>query len=176
MASCYKTSDNRYFNCAPIMQDGRQFTDYRPNCHINNSIVVDNGIQNTYQYRLFLQRNANKLMGLNKNYNKRMADCNVCENTMLDEQTKMSCNSNGCKKTINNINGLGQGRDYGSIDRVYRREVPTINPPNNCRPNDELFNYYHTLDYNLKNDVRYTVPGSGSVTGNTDYSQYSNYS
>ena len=171
MASCYKTSDNRYFNCAPMMQDGRQFTDYRPNCHINNSIAVDNGVQSAYEYRMFLQRNGAKVMGINKDYNKRMSDCNVCGNTMLDEQTKMSCGTDGCKKTINNINGLGLGRDQGNIDRVWNGELPSVNPNNCCRPDNELFNYYHTLDYNLRNDSRFTKPGSGSVMYDTDYSQ-----
>tara|TARA_B100001093_G_scaffold397504_1_gene384774 strand:+ start:512 stop:1033 length:522 start_codon:yes stop_codon:yes gene_type:complete len=171
MASCYKTSDNRYFNCAPIMQDGRQFTDFRPSCSMNNIIASSNGIESAYQYRMFLQRNGNKVMGMNKDYNKRMSDCNVCQNTMLDEQSSLTCGPDGCNKTINNMNGLGMGREMGSINNLYKKEVTSVNPTNCCRPQDELFNYYHTMDYNLRNDSRYSVQGGGSVFENTDYAQ-----
>ena len=103
MASCYKASDNRYYNCAPNMQDGRQFTDYRPSCSLNNLLASDNGAQSAYEYRLFLQRNGNKVRSMMKDYNKRMADCDSCKNTMLDEQSTLSCGPNGCNKTINNF-------------------------------------------------------------------------
>ena len=36
MSSCYKTSNNKYFNLPPRMDDARHFTDYRPNCVMNN--------------------------------------------------------------------------------------------------------------------------------------------
>ena len=35
---CKKTSNNKYFNCPPRMDDGRHFTDYRPNDRVNNLI------------------------------------------------------------------------------------------------------------------------------------------
>tara|TARA_B100001094_G_scaffold328976_1_gene390694 strand:- start:655 stop:1176 length:522 start_codon:yes stop_codon:yes gene_type:complete len=171
MASCYKTSDNRYFNCAPIMQDGRQFTDYRPSCYLNSLLASNNNTQSSYEYRMFLQRNGNKVMGMMKDYNKRMSDCDVCQNTMLDEQSTLTCGPNGCNKTINNINGLGMGRDNGPIDRVWKKEIPSNNPQNCCRPQGELFNYYHTMDYNLRNDSRLSTPSGGSVFYDTDYSQ-----
>ena len=100
-----------------------------------------------------------------------MSDCNMCKNTMLDEQSMLTCGPDGCNKTLNNINGLGLGRDNGSIDRVWKKEIPANNPKNCCRPGNELYNYYHTMDYNLRNDGRYTTPGSGSVFGDTNYSQ-----
>ena len=172
MASCYKTSDNRYYNCAPNMQDGRQFTDYRPSCSLNNLLASDNGAQSAYEYRLFLQRNGNKVRSMMKDYNKRMADCDSCKNTMLDEQSTLSCGPNGCKKTINNLNGLGMGRNTGSIDRLWQKDIPVNNPVNSCRPEGELFNYYHTMDYNIRNDVRYTTPQGGSVYSDTGYAKF----
>ena len=33
---CYKTSDNKNFGCPAKMSDGRHFTDYRPDCYVNN--------------------------------------------------------------------------------------------------------------------------------------------
>ena len=44
MNSCYKTSNNKYFKCPPRMDDGRHFTDYRPNCHVNNLVRANNKI------------------------------------------------------------------------------------------------------------------------------------
>ena len=35
--SCYKASNNKYFNCPPRMDDGRHFTDYRSSCDTNNN-------------------------------------------------------------------------------------------------------------------------------------------
>ena len=44
------------------MGDGRHFTDYRPNCHVNDLVKTDNNISNSFQYRQFLQQNGDALM------------------------------------------------------------------------------------------------------------------
>ena len=44
----------KYNNCPPRMSDGRHFTDYRPNCMVNNLVQTQNNVPDTYQYRLFL--------------------------------------------------------------------------------------------------------------------------
>ena len=49
------------------MADARFCTDYRPSSYINGAIKVSNNIKNSYEYRLFLQRNANQLFQLNNN-------------------------------------------------------------------------------------------------------------
>ncbi len=66
--SCYKASNNKYFNCPPRMDDGRHFTDYRPNCHVNNLVRSNNATLNSHEYRMFLTHNAGKLMDLNRTY------------------------------------------------------------------------------------------------------------
>jgi hypothetical protein len=66
MAHCYKTSNNKWFSCPPRMDDARHFTDYRPNCHMNNLVRTNNEIVNSYDYRQFLTRNADKLIDLNR--------------------------------------------------------------------------------------------------------------
>ncbi|CAK0772820.1 hypothetical protein CCP3SC1AL1_630004 [Gammaproteobacteria bacterium] len=61
--------------------NGRAFTDYRPACYVNESIKVQNGIKDNYNYRLFLQRNAEALMKTNaiESYkNKLICDCPKC--------------------------------------------------------------------------------------------------
>ena len=44
------------------MDDGRHFTDYRPICHLNNLITVNNNLKNSFEYRMHLTKNAEKLM------------------------------------------------------------------------------------------------------------------
>ena len=63
MSNCYKTSNNKYANAPPRMDDGRHFTDYRPNCFLNNRLQVDNNVPNSYEMRLFLTRNARFING-----------------------------------------------------------------------------------------------------------------
>ena len=45
----------KYNNCPPRMDDGRHFTDYRPNCFVNNLIQTQNRVTDSYYYRQFLQ-------------------------------------------------------------------------------------------------------------------------
>ena len=43
--SCHP-SNNKYFDCPPRMHDGRNFTDYRPSCDVNNQYVVNGNVLN----------------------------------------------------------------------------------------------------------------------------------
>ena len=63
---CNKTSNNKYFNCPPRMDDGRHFTDYRPNAYVNSLVRYGNNVMtNNEAYRKFLIKNANELMKVN---------------------------------------------------------------------------------------------------------------
>ena len=114
---CYKASNNKYKNCPPRMDDGRHFTDYRPVCHLNNLITVNNKIKNSFEYRMHLTRNAENLMNINRAYISEKNGCGPCMEpynvgTMLPEKTKIVCNAKGCSKIMNNQDGLGEGRIY----------------------------------------------------------------
>ena len=50
-----KVADNVELGFPARMSDGRQFTDYRPNCYLNNELGQNMG---SWQYRTFLTRNA----------------------------------------------------------------------------------------------------------------------
>ena len=105
-------SNNKYFDCPPRMADGRHFTDYRPNCDLNNK-----GDLNSNEYRNHLIRDAEKIMKSNKDLMCEKNCCGVCMEpynvgTMLPEKTKIVCNAKGCSKIMNNQDGLGQGRIY----------------------------------------------------------------
>ena len=54
-------------SCKNAMQDCRAFTDYNPNCALNEYIRSQYGVTNSTEYRLFLQRNACRVMGQLKN-------------------------------------------------------------------------------------------------------------
>ena len=43
------------------MSDSRAFTNFLPNCELNNSIQKRYNINNAQEYRNFLQKNADKL-------------------------------------------------------------------------------------------------------------------
>ena len=64
--SCYRSSNNKFFNSPSRMADGRLFTDYRPNYELNRYIEEENKIKNTHDYRLFLERNGEKIATKNR--------------------------------------------------------------------------------------------------------------
>ena len=115
--SCYRSSNNRFFNSPSKMADGRLFTDYRPNCEMNRYIESGNKIRNTHDYRLFLSRNAERLMDKNKEYiymKNGMGNCMEPYHigTMLPEKTRVVCDQHTCRVVDVDPNGHGQGREY----------------------------------------------------------------
>ena len=85
-------------SCKNAMEDCRAFTDYNPNCALNEFVRSKYGVQNSTEYRLFLQRNACRIMGDLKN------------NSESDNPT-------GCKCTY-----LHKPHDYAH-DRLFSRQV-----------------------------------------------------
>ena len=67
--TCFKTSNNKYFDCPALMSDGRAFTDYRPSNYVNDMIRINNKVYDSYNYRQFLINNAANLMKVNDEYN-----------------------------------------------------------------------------------------------------------
>ena len=70
-----KTSDNVNLDFPARMADGRTFTDYRPNCVMNN---VMSQKMNSFQYRYFLTHNGNQI---ESDYMKQLEEdvkCNDC--------------------------------------------------------------------------------------------------
>lgn len=43
-------------------QSGRAFTDYTPSCVLNNKIKKEANVSDNYSYRMYIQRNADKIM------------------------------------------------------------------------------------------------------------------
>ena len=162
-SSCYKVSDNKFFNCPARMADGRHFTDYRPNCHLNNGIRFSNNMKNTFDYRRFLTNNADELMKINASVAYERNGCASCkepyhQNTMLPEKDILTCNKDGCQLKLNDKNGLGIGRCYGEVKGFSRNKQP-----NNCCGNaNSVFSYFGGKDPNMQYD-RHSLPSGGNV-------------
>jgi len=45
-----------------VMSDARVFTDYNPNCELNNALQKKYNVKNSHEYRSFLQKNAETIM------------------------------------------------------------------------------------------------------------------
>jgi len=109
--------------CPSKMSDGRSFTDYRPRCNINAELLSDLSnnkiIQSSYESRVFLQNNADKIMedNLNKAIQNLMP-CAPCKRattdpgTMYPERYVVKCDATTCSRVEINPNGLGDGRSY----------------------------------------------------------------
>ena len=90
-SSCANTSNNKHFSCPPRMSDGRHFTDYRPNCHLNNLVRANNVAHNSFQYRMFLTHNATALQEENRAHACQKNCCGPCQSpyssgTMMREK------------------------------------------------------------------------------------------
>lgn len=76
---CNKSSNNKYFDCPPIMNDARAFTDYRPSGEVNAEIQISNDLKNNQEYRQFLIKNATQIMKINTNYWTLKNQCSPCD-------------------------------------------------------------------------------------------------
>ena len=179
MPSCYKTSNNKYFDCPPRMSDGRHFTDYRPDCYSENLIRSKNNINNSFQYRMFLTHNADDLMQVNRAYACQKNCCGPCQKpydigTMLPEQTVVNCNNNSCTTIVNDENGLGQGRVYSNEPlhcQNWPESLPVNQPSNCCTPPKDNFKYYPSSS-DTRPMTRLTVPSGGIALSGGDSRLY----
>ena len=177
--NCYKTSNNKYFDCPPRMDDGRHFTDYRGNCYVNNVIRNNNDIMNSFQYRSFLTNNATELMDLNRTYACQKNCCGPCQKpydqgTMLPEQSRVSCNASTCQIEKGAADGLGQGRAHLNQPLhcpQWPANLPANKGKNYCAPAGDNHQYY-PVDKDLANATRQAVPGGGEMLKGGDPATY----
>ena len=105
-------------HCPIKMSDGRSFTDYRPRFMVNSELMTyvsnNNMIKSSYESRVFLQENAEKLMERNRlNVFDRLAPCAPCNRpfddpgTMYPERYVVKCTPTSCEKIEVNKHGLG---------------------------------------------------------------------
>lgn len=169
--SCQKVSNNKFFKCPALMSDGRQFTDYRPNCDLNPV----NGI-NSYNIRQTLINNSVKMMNNNRKIACDNNCCGPCMNpynkgTMLEEKNRRVCNKESCGIEDVNNEGLGQGTNYGYNSgkcTSWPESLPVNLQSNCCADSNSLFNYYSHINTKAQGELlpRNTVPsGSDALSG-----------
>jgi hypothetical protein len=161
------------------MSDGRHFTDYRPSCDANNLIISNNGVLSSFDYRMYLIQNAEKLMDLNRTYTTQKNSCGPCKQpydvgTMLPEKSVVTCDGNSCKNSANVLDGLGQGRKYSNTQCGSQWNFPKKVPATKCAQDDDVFDYYNTKDIVDKNRnfPRNTVQSGGKALAGGDPSIY----
>jgi hypothetical protein len=109
------------------MSDGRHFTDYRTRCSQTQSWRQDLNFPSSYDFRMYLTRNADKLIEQNS---MRAVEDNACvpcyatseAGTMLPEQYMMQCSDRSCSFKVNDPQGLGLGRNYSAPGQKH--ELP----------------------------------------------------
>jgi hypothetical protein len=174
--SCYRSSNNKFFNSPSRMADGRIFTDYRPNFEMNKYIESGNKLKNTHDYRMFLLRNGEKLIQKNQDYVYMKNGMGRCAQpyhigTMLPEKTRVKCNQHTCEIVDVDPNGHGQGREYVT-EGQNEHLSPIMKPPmeledNACASSFDSFNYYPIIEnYNVES--RQAVPFGGSMLSGGD--------
>ena len=105
-----KVSDNVELDFPARMSDGRMFTDFRPNCILNNRLSQGMG---SLEYKNYLMENAGQLRNDFIGEQNKLTECTTCkDDTVLPVKTILNCNPEGCNYEINDNNGLGQGIKY----------------------------------------------------------------
>ncbi len=94
------------------LMDSRYLTDYRPHSDVENINRVKCGVENNFEYRMFLQKNAKNIIKSNLDDLDKFLGCGPYEDTMIPEKTKKVCNKDGCTIEAHDPNGLGNGRKY----------------------------------------------------------------
>jgi hypothetical protein len=117
------TGTNPTVTCPSRMADGRAFTDYSPRCNANarlNELVSKaKMMQSSYESRMFLQHNAEKMMEMERaRAIETLVPCAPCKRstsdpgTMAPERYVVRCDAVSCQRTEVNPNGIGDGRNY----------------------------------------------------------------
>ena len=74
--TCYSGSNNIYRDFPPIMNDGRNYTNWQPGASLNEHIKKEAGIKSNADYRKYLCKNADAII----QYNQTAACDNCCAN------------------------------------------------------------------------------------------------
>lgn len=171
---CLQPSNNKFFNCAPRMQDGRNFTDYRPRCMVNS---VADAQMNSYQSRQFMIQNAVDLMQKNRQVSYEQNRCGPCmepfnQGTMMPEQLIQTCNASSCTFKVNDINGVGLGRDStpnkAFLEAKMNEQKMLANLENCCATSLDDEKYF-PFDYRVPSTSdRVAIPGGGNPFSPSD--------
>ena len=101
-----QATDNFYKDFPARMSDGRFITDYSPICSLNLAAQKN---MSSWEYKLFLTRNAETIMNNINNYENKVYGCNNCNdpNIPLAHRYEQDCTKGGCHIKQVNPNGAG---------------------------------------------------------------------
>ena len=71
--TCYSGSNNIHFNFPPIMNDGRNFSNYQVGANLDNTLKKNANIKTNSDYRKYLQNNADSIIK-----NNQLSACDEC--------------------------------------------------------------------------------------------------
>ena len=74
--TCYSGANNIYSDFPPIMNDGRNYSNWQPGAVINEFIRKEAKIKSNWEYRQYLSKNADAFITYNQ-----MAACDNCSAT-----------------------------------------------------------------------------------------------
>ena len=116
---CQRSSSSDKESCPFRMADGRHFTDYRTRCSQTQSWRQDLNFPSSYDFRMYLTRNAEKIIEQNSMQAVENNACTPCyatseAGTMLPEQQMQQCNQRSCSFKDNYPHGLGLGRNHNA--------------------------------------------------------------
>jgi len=117
--------ENNVKNCPLRMSDGRVFTNYEPRCarnaYLNNLLTENNLTNSSYEQRLFLQNNYEKIVEAEKNRAlNNILPCVPCKSgelinetdSYLDNKHYVYCDNVSCSTQKTNQNGLGTTKSF----------------------------------------------------------------
>mgnify|MGYP006958833833 CR=1 FL=1 len=122
-SSCRKpereNATDSYVGCAPIMSDGRLFTNWAPRCAQVYVDMQTNKSLSSYENRQLLISQAEDIMkkkSIEAYMNSRCGPCyenpDWFTGTMLPELNTQTCDARTCQFAPNNKSGLGLRREY----------------------------------------------------------------
>ena len=106
-------ANNQYFDCPPIMEDGRLFSAYFPRCLQEYALFDASGQPlSNYDYRQYLIRNGDALLQKQRADAAAMGGSFGCTNynNVPADQRVQSCSAKACAFSPLNMTGLGLGR------------------------------------------------------------------
>lgn len=181
--SCNRVSNNKYFSCPPLMNDGRQFTDYSPKCVQNYNLTVEKPMS-SYELRQYLIKNASNIIQESRKNTYDNSVCGPCQSpyktsSMMLEKDVQQCNPNFCDFAPFDDKGLGITRNYnvpephtlsqGSCNQAYlafleHKENEQFDENVCVKPVDLL--QHQTINKVHKHNSRSAIPSGGDVLVN----------
>ena len=112
-ATCYSDSNNIHFNFPPLMDDSRQFTDWRLGSVINETIKKKNNITNNWEYHDYLIRNSENIT--KQNMKSALKNCCNYDTPYVNS----SMNNMPFLFTPSNIKSVPYGYSNSDLKNIY---------------------------------------------------------